>query len=100
MWDVDRESCPRQVGCVVDTFALESVDDEFQETRVVEFRLVVQRSKLGGVVGEEVIETRCCAVVDEHDGGMCSLDVAHEYLGMWFWPFVVGCLVQWVGDRG
>ena len=82
--DVDRRSCPRCVGCVVDAFALESVNDEFQKPRVVEFGLVVERSELGGVIDEEVVKNQCCAVVNECDGEVYSLDVAHECLSVWF----------------
>ena len=67
---VDRESCPRCVGFVGDVFALECVDAEFQEPWVVEFGLVVERSKSGGVISEAVIEARCWAMVDELEG--CS----------------------------
>ena len=60
LWDVDCKSCPRHVGCVVDMFALKSVDDEFQKPGVVEFGWNVPK----------VVKTQFCAVVNEHDGGV------------------------------
>ena len=99
LWDVDCERYPRRVGFVVDAFALERVNDKFQKPRIVEFGLVLERSKQGGVIGKEVVETRCCVMVNEHDGVVCSLDMTHECFVVWFRPCVVGCLAR-VGGGG